>query len=73
MRAGMTKRQSEALAFIRGYTAERGYSPSYQEIADALDMASKSGVYGIVQSLVFRGLIVMRPGLARSIAIREGV
>ena len=71
MRAGMTKRQSEALVFIRGYTAERGYSPSYQEIADALEMASKSGVHRIAHALMDRGLIELLPGRVRSIAIKE--
>lgn len=51
----MTPRQREALDFIARYIADRGYSPSYQEVADAIGLASKSGVCRIVRSLVQRG------------------
>lgn len=68
MAAGLTPRQSEALAFIRAYIAERKVSPTYQEIADALNISSKGGVARLVDALEQRGHIVRLKGGIRSLA-----
>lgn len=67
---GMTKRQQEALAFIRAYLAKNeGVSPSFDEIMAALGLGSKAGVFRIVSGLQRRGFIDRTYGAARSIVL----
>jgi SOS-response transcriptional repressor LexA len=66
---GLTKRQSEALAFIRGFIEAKGYSPSGEEIRVALSLGSKSGVHRIVHGLRKRGAIDFLDSQQRSICI----
>lgn len=66
----MTPRQKEAYDFIRSFIDEKGYGPSYEEIQEAIGLASKSGVHRIVYGLRDRGLIHVRPNLARCIELR---
>lgn len=69
---GLTKQQSIALAFIRRHCAEHGFSPSYQEIAQALGLKSRSGVHRLVAALEERGFINRgAPYRARSIGINN--
>ena len=65
----MTRRQHEVLAFVGRYVAHHGFAPSYEEIAAALQMSSKSGVHYIVRQLEERGRIRRLPGRARAIEI----
>ena len=68
--AGLTRRQSEALSFIRAYlAASDGIGPSYTEIMAALGLGSKSGVHRIITSLERRGYVDRIPGLPRSICV----
>ena len=41
----LTKRQKEFLEFLAGFLEKRGYSPSYEEIAEGLDLASLATVH----------------------------
>lgn len=66
---GLTVRQSDVLNFIRAYHAERGFAPSYGEIADGVGLGSKSGVARIIEGLVERGYIGRMPHQARSIVV----
>ena len=66
---GLTKRQSEALAFIRGFIAENEYSPDYREIRAGMGLTSTSQVHAVVTQLVERGAIRYLPGKKRSISI----
>ena len=66
----MTPRQAETLDFIKGYIAERGYSPSYSEIQKHLGLRSTSGVARIVASLEARGHITRSYGNGRCIELR---
>lgn len=68
---GTTKRQHELLRFIDKYIATRGYSPSYDEMKDALGLASKSGVHRLVRGLEERNLINTIPDRARAIVINQ--
>ncbi len=65
----LTPRQKAVLEFIAHYMAERGYAPSYQEIADAFGIASKQGVVRHLEALVRKGYIVRNTTTARSIRI----
>jgi repressor LexA len=71
MTHGLTPRQNEALTFIAGYVAARGYSPTLDEIAAHLGLAAKSGAHRIVCALIERGALTMLPNRARSIQIVE--
>nr|WP_312970703.1 hypothetical protein [Brucella intermedia] len=66
----MTPRQKQAYDFIRSFIDQKGYGPSYEEIQEAVGLKSKSGVHRIVHSLRDRGLIHVRPNLARCIELR---
>lgn len=67
--SGLTSMQSATLAFIEGYVAEHRYSPSYDEIKDAMGFASKTCVHRLMNSLEERGRIRRIYGKARSIEI----
>jgi repressor LexA len=67
---GLTKKQKQALGFIADYMSRHdGIAPSYQEIAEALGLKSKSGVHRIVQGLTDKGHIRSRSYRARSITL----
>jgi hypothetical protein len=68
---GLTRRQDDALQFIREYHAEHGIVPSYREVAYGLGLASVSGVYRLIDCLEDRGYLTRLPNQARSIVLRE--
>ena len=68
-RLGVTRRQNAVLEFVNSYCAEHGYSPSYQEIAAAVGISSKSGVKRLIDGLVERGRLEMMPRRARSVVV----
>ncbi|MEQ1886025.1 MAG: transcriptional repressor LexA [Bryobacteraceae bacterium] len=47
----LTKRQKEFLDFLAGFLDKRGYSPSYEEIAEGLDLASLATVHKHIMAL----------------------
>jgi len=53
----LTPRQHEALTFLAAYTREHGYAPSFEEIAEAMNVASKSNVHRLLSGLEERGFI----------------
>ena len=63
----MTYRQKEALDFIKGFWGQNGFAPSYDQIAEAMGIKSKSGVHRVITCLVERGLVVREPHKARSV------
>ncbi|TPN86355.1 hypothetical protein [Mesorhizobium sp. B1-1-5] len=67
----LTPRQSDALSFIRSHQAEKGFAPSYDEIAAGLGLASKSRAFDLVKGLERRGAVRTRPGMFRTIEIIE--
>nr|WP_278374579.1 hypothetical protein [Brucella anthropi] len=66
----MTPRQKQAYDFIRSFIDQKGYGPSYEEIGEALGITSRSSIHRIVHGLKDRGLIHLRPNLARCIELR---
>lgn len=68
---GLTQRQKEVLQFIAAYLGDYGYPPSYQEIADAFNIASKHGVVRHLEALVRKGFIEKTGTTARSIRILD--
>ena len=69
-RAGLTPKQRLLLDFIVRYQRERrGVSPSFDEMARALGLASKSGIHRLVEGLVARGALVRMPNQARTLQV----
>lgn len=64
-----TKKQRELLAFIEGFIAEHGYSPSYREIMSSLNYTSVATVSLHVNSLIRRGHLRKRDHAARSLEV----
>lgn len=67
----MTKKQRDALSFIKDFTETNGYTPSFIEIRDALGLSSKSGVHRLLTSLAEQGFIRRLPRRARAIEVVE--
>lgn len=68
----LTKKQSAILDFIRRHIAERGYAPSYREIAKQFDLSSTATVCQHIRALSEKGAINMgTDGEARSIELSE--
>ncbi|HVL78178.1 MAG TPA: repressor LexA, partial [Sphingomicrobium sp.] len=53
----LTSKQHELLMFIRERLDRGGVSPSFDEMREALDLKSKSGVHRLVSALEERGFI----------------
>ncbi|WP_210204379.1 LexA family protein [Devosia submarina] len=70
-RAGLTNQQAAALKFIERYQDEHQAGPTYDEIKDALGLASKSGVHRLVHALIERGALNALPSRWRSVSIRR--
>jgi repressor LexA len=68
----LTKKQHELLTFIQVRLEESGISPSFEEMKEALDLKSKSGVHRLISALEERGFIRRLPNRARALeVIRE--
>lgn len=71
MKIPPTPRQKKALDFIRAYIKENEYSPSYDEIKNALGLKSKSGGHRLVLGLINRGHLGKVGGCHRSLFLIE--
>lgn len=70
MSVSTTRKQAEMLAFLANYLdATGGIAPSFQEMADAVGLKSKSGVHRLITALIERGKIARIPDRARAIRI----
>lgn len=68
----LTRKQHELLTFIQNRLEESGISPSFEEMKEALDLKSKSGVHRLISALEERGFIRRLPNRARALeVIRE--
>lgn len=67
----LTPRQQDALRFIAGYQAAKGYSPSYSEIAVGIGLTAKckARVCEIMTSLQERGAVRQLAGRRRAIDV----
>ena len=65
----LTKKQSELLRFIHERLLEAGVPPSFDEMKDALDLRSKSGIHRLIMALEERGFIRRLPNRARAIEV----
>jgi repressor LexA len=65
----LTAKQRELLIFIRDRLDENGISPSFDEMREALDLKSKSGVHRLISALEERGFIRRLPNRARALEV----
>src|ERR1700727_2675042 len=65
----LTKKQSELLRFIHERLQEEGVPPSFDEMKEALDLRSKSGIHRLVLALEERGFIRRLANRARAVEI----
>ena len=65
----LTKKQYELLVFINDRLMETGVSPSFDEMKEALELASKSGVHRLVSALEERGFIRRLAHRARALEV----
>jgi repressor LexA len=65
----LTKRQKEFLDFLAGFLDKRGYSPSYEEIADGLSLASLATVHKHIMALEAKHYIKRGFNQSRSLEI----
>ncbi|MEM1167223.1 MAG: transcriptional repressor LexA [Planctomycetota bacterium] len=72
MNLNLTPKQLKILQLIRDSRVRCGYSPTMQELADALGV-SKVTVFEHVEALIKKGALMREPNKARSLSIAEGI
>jgi repressor LexA len=65
----LTSKQRELLLFVQARLAKTGVSPSFDEMREALDLKSKSGVHRLISALEERGFIRRLPNRARALEV----
>ena len=65
----LTKKQLELLTFLKNHLKKNDVPPSFDEMKDALNLKSKSGIHRLVSALEERGFIRRLPNRARAIEI----
>jgi len=65
----LTRKQHELICFINDRLNETGVSPSFEEMKEALDLKSKSGVHRLISALEEREFIRRLPNRARALEV----
>lgn len=65
----LTRKQQELLLYIHAKLSENGVSPSFEEMKEALDLKSKSGVHRLISALEERGFIRRLANRARALEV----
>ncbi len=65
----LTRKQHDLLCFIQERLAEAGVPPSFEEMKEALDLKSKSGIHRLISALEERGFIRRLPNRARALEV----
>jgi repressor LexA len=65
----LTRKQHDLLRFIHERLRESGVPPSFDEMKDALDLKSKSGIHRLITALEERGFIRRLPNRARALEV----
>ena len=65
----LTRKQHELVCFISDRLASTGVSPSFEEMKEALDLKSKSGVHRLISALEERAFIRRLPNRARALEV----
>jgi repressor LexA len=69
--AMLTRKQQELLSFIDNRLRADGVSPSFEEMKDALNLRSKSGVHRLINALEERSFIRRLPNRARALEVLQ--
>lgn len=67
----LTRRQKEVMDFLSSFIAERGYSPSYEEIAAGLGLASLATVHKHIQALEVKQYLRRNYNHSRSLEVGD--
>ena len=65
----LTKKQHQLLLFIRDRVARDGVAPSFDEMKEALELQSKSGIHRLIMALEERGFLRRLPHRARALEV----
>lgn len=65
----LTRKQHELLVFIDGHLKKTGFSPSFEEMKEALQLRSKSGIHRLISALEERGFLRRRHHRARALEV----
>jgi repressor LexA len=65
----LTKKQYDLLLFIHERMSATGVPPSFEEMKEALDLKSKSGIHRLITALEERGFIRRLPNRARALEV----
>lgn len=65
----LTRKQHELICFIDDRLKATGVSPSFEEMKEALDLKSKSGVHRLISALEERGFLRRLPNRARALEV----
>ncbi len=65
----LTRKQYELLVFIDRHLKKTGFSPSFEEMKEALDLKSKSGIHRLISALEERGFLRRRHHRARALEV----
>ena len=65
----LTRKQHELVCFINDRLTQTGVSPSFEEMKEALDLKSKSGVHRLISALEERSFIRRLPNRARALEV----
>jgi repressor LexA len=65
----LTRKQYELLVFIDRHLKQTGFSPSFEEMKEALQLKSKSGIHRLISALEERGFLSRRHHRARALEV----
>ncbi len=65
----LTRKQYELLIYIDKHLKQTGFSPSFEEMKDALKLKSKSGIHRLISALEERGFLGRRRHRARALEV----
>jgi repressor LexA len=65
----LTPKQYELLIYIDRHLKQTGFSPSFEDMKEALQLKSKSGIHRLILALEERGFIGRRPNRARALEV----
>lgn len=65
----LTRKQYELLVYIDRHLKQTGFSPSFEEMKDALALKSKSGIHRLISALEERGYLARRHHRARALDV----
>ena len=65
----LTRKQHELLVYIDRHLRETGFSPSFEEMKEALSLRSKSGIHRLISALEERGFLARRHHRARALEV----